>query len=178
MKKIALVFLACILCISLFIPSLSVASASDSVKVSMSFNGTARVGQEMVLRITVSKPTKELAGLEFALDFDGAMLTPTVTANDENGSKLAKLITKMPKNWGQMCHYSETEKRYYFRFVMPEDGVGLKNENEIIIDIPFTVKATGVITFKIPNKDIIAVVNDSNLSMISGKGEIYKVINR
>ena len=132
MKRILTVFLVAILSISLFVPPLSVASASDSVKVSMSFDGVAKVGQKMVLRITVAKPTKELAGLEFALDFDSAMVTPSVTTNDESGSKLANLITQMPKNWGQMCHYSETEKRYYFRFVMPEDGVGLKNENEII----------------------------------------------
>lgn len=176
MKRVLSVFLVAILSISLFVPPLSVASASDSVKVSMSFDGVAKVGQKMVLRITVAKPTKELAGLEFALDFDSAMVTPSVTTNDESGSKLATLITQMPKNWGQMCHYSETEKRYYFRFVMPEDGVGLKNENEIIIDIPFTVKATGVVTFKIPNKDIIAVVNDSNLSMISGKGEEFSTV--
>lgn len=176
MKRIITALLIAVLCISAFIPCLTVASASNAVEIKMSFEGTAKVDEEMALRITVGKPTTELAGLEFALDYDAEMLTPTDTVNDEDGGVLAQLIKKMPEGWEQLCHYSQTEKRYYFRFAMTEEASPLKGEGEIVLEIPFIVEAAGVITFNLPDKEVMAIANDEKLSVLSGKGEEFTTV--
>lgn len=176
MKRSISLFLVVIFCFASTLLQFSAVAATDAVKVGMSFDGTAVVNGEMVLRITVGKPTTALAGLEFVLEYPAQFVTPKITANDENGTEMAKLVTKMPKDWEQLCSISQSESRYYFRFAMPEKGSPLSDEGEIVIDLPFTVKAAGVISFNIPSGEIIAVANDDSLLVLSGKGGEFSTV--
>ncbi len=175
MKKFGVMFLVLAMLFSVCMPCLSVSSSEEAVQISMSFDGNAKVESEMKLRIKVGKPSQQLAGVEFALEFNPQMVTPTITKNDKNGTEMAKLVTKMPTGWEQFCSYSEAENRYYFRFVMPVDGNYLTKDGQIVIDIPFKVIAAGVISFKIPNSEVIAIAGDESFSVLSGKGSNLSV---
>ncbi|MBE6692778.1 MAG: hypothetical protein E7586_05615 [Ruminococcaceae bacterium] len=175
MKKIGVTLLVLVMLCSLCMPCLSVSSAEDAVQISISFDGDAKAGSEMKLRIKVGKPSQQLAGVEFALDFNPKMVTPTITKNDKDGTEMAKLVTKMPTGWEQFCSYSEAESRYYFKFVMPVDGNYLTKDGQIVIDVPFKVVSAGVISFKIPNSEVIAIAGDDSFSVLSGKGSNLSV---
>ncbi len=177
MKKFGIVFLVVVLIFSLSAPCLTVFSATNAVQISMSCVGSAILGEEMTLKITVGKPSQKLAGLEFALDFDSNFVTPTITTNNENGTEMSKLIKKMPSGWEQLSSYSKAENRYYFRFAMPEGGSYLTADGQIVIEIPFKVNKVGSISFTIPNSEIIAVAGDSKLSLLSGKGGSFSTVS-
>ena len=175
MKKIGITFLILAMLFSLCMPCLSVSSAEDAVKISMSFDGDAKVGSEIKLHIKVGKPSQQLAGVEFALDFNPKMVSPTITKNDKNGTEMAKLVTKLPTGWEQFCSYSAAENRYYFKFVMPVDGNYLTKDGQIVIDVTFKVIAAGVVNFNIPNSEIIAIAGDDKFSVLSGEGGNFSV---
>lgn len=176
MKRFVSLALVVIFCFSLTMLQFDAVAASDAVKIGMSFEGVAAAGGEMTLRITVGKPTTALAGLEFVLEYPAEFVTPKITANDENGTEMSKLLTKMPKDWEQLCSFSQAENRYYFRFAMPEKGSPLSAEGEIVIDVPFTVKTAGVISFNIPDSEIIAVANDASFSVSGGRGGEFSTV--
>lgn len=157
------------------IPVINIRAEGESVSVTMECVGTAQAGEEMILKITVGKPAKALAGLEFALIYNSEFVTPVITENTEDGREMDALVKTMPKGWEQMCTLSKSESKYYFRFAMPEGGGYLNKAGGIVLEIPFQVNTSGKFNFRVPSAEIIAVAGDSNFSLLTGKGVMISV---
>ena len=171
MKHIGVKLIAFTLILCIMIPNVSVYGLDSGVSVSLSFNGDIRVGDEAKIIISVGKPTKKLAGLEFTLTFDSEFVTPKITQNSEDNQEMNDFITKLPSNWEQMCSFVRSENKYHFRFAMPDDGEEfLTKEGEIVLEIPFLANAPGIAKFSVSDEEIIAVCGDDNFSLLSGKG--------
>lgn len=164
-----------LLSLCMVFPLLAVNAASDAISINASCDGDAYYGGEITVRISVSKPTVALAGLEFTLSYDPAFVRPFVTENSEDAREMDELVTAMPNGWEQMSNHSEG--LYHFRFAGP-DGMKdlLDNAGELVLEVRFAVVAAGSFTFDINSNDIIAVANDSESSVLSGEGTSLTVV--
>lgn len=177
MKKLGIKAVVFLLLICISIPMIQVFAAGEAVSISMSAMGTAKQGNEIIVKITVAKPSQALAGIEFTMTYDPEFVTPVSTVNTEDGREMDALVTKMPDGWEQMCTYSKAESKYYFRFAMPDDGSSyLNTASGIVLEVPFKVNAPGVIFFNIASAEIIAVAADSSFTTLTGKGNELSVV--
>ena len=164
-----------ILILCLCSPFFSVFAADNAVSLVVSAVGDARVGEEIIIKITITKPAVNLAGLEFTLDYNKSGFSPVVTKNTEENTEMDSLIKKLPNGWEQMCYHSQSEGRYYFRFAMPEGGGYLNTAEGIVLEIPFKVNAAGVFEFSVLSEEIVAIVGDADFSLRVGKGMAVSV---
>ncbi len=168
MKRFGSIILALILALTLFVPMLSVSAEGEVIDITLSCDGSAYAGGEIVLKVSVSKPTQALAGLEFTLLYDSSALTPQITTNTEDGREMDALVSEMPQGWEQLSYHSEGS--YQFRFAMPDSGSAyLDKEGEICLMIPFDVKKAGEFKFTVSDADVIAISADKLLPL-SGNG--------
>ncbi len=177
MRNRFLKFFAFILVICLTLPMLSVFSASSVVALSLSYSGDAFYGGVIKVKIAVAKPTKALAGLEFTLSYDPDHVTPVITENTPNETQMDAFFVSKPANWEQMNYHSSSDAEYQLRFVMPDSGTSLLDTaNELVLEIPFTVKAAGSFDFTVSNEDIIAIVADNSFTPMGGTGGRLNVV--
>lgn len=169
MTKIGIRFLVLLVIVCISIPVINV-SAADAVSISMTSEGIPQAGNEIIIKIAVGKPSKALAGIEFTLEFDSELVSPTVTKNSESGLEMNSLVAKIPSDWEQMCSYSKSESKYYFRFAMPDSENFLTSASGIILEIPFRIDAPGVADFRIADEEIIAIQGNDSFSLLTGKG--------
>ncbi len=177
MKKIGARILAAILTIILILPTATVFATSEAVTVNMLCNDNAKAGEVITLCITIDKPTVALAGLEFALEYDSAMVIPQITDGKEDGSGFDVFVKKRPTDWEQMTSHIANESKYRFRFALPEsENTLLTEKNGLSLEIPFLVRAPGVVSFKIASSDIIAIAADESFSVLGGKGSEFSTV--
>ena len=144
--------------------------AESSVNISASCDGNAYSGGEIIVKITLSKPQSELAGLEFSLYYNSEYVKPKIVANSEEGREMNALVSKMPLGWEQMSYHSELDSCYRFRFSMPFDKESyLNTASGIVLEIPFTVIQAGSFDFYIPDNEIIAI-KASDMAVLGGSG--------
>lgn len=165
-----------IMVICLTFPIINVNASDNAVSITMSSVGDVYYGGEFKVRITVSKPTSALAGIEFALDYDSEYVLPQITENTEFGREMNAFMVNSPDGWEQLCYHSEKDSRYYLRFVMPESGSSyLDQAGELILEIPFTVCTPGSFEFNITDSSILAFGADSAITAYGGNGSILDV---
>ncbi len=165
-----------IMVICLTFPIINANAADNAVSIIMSSVGDVYYGGEFKLRITVSKPTTALAGIEFALDYDSEYVLPQITENTEFGREMDVFMAVSPDGWEQFCYHSEKDSRYYLRFVMPESGSSyLDQSGELVLEIPFTVCTPGSFEFSVTDDSILAFGSDSAITMYTGKGSVLDV---
>lgn len=165
-----------ILIICLTLPVINVSAATNAVSVTMSRVGDAYLGGEFVVKIAVPKPSKALSGLEFTLAYDSEYVTPKYTTNTESGKEMDVFMKSKPSGWEQFCSHSAKDSLYNLRFVMPESGTSyLDKANELVLEIPFTVKTPGSFSFTIDSKDILAFGTDSAVTAYTGTGSVLNV---
>ncbi len=175
MKKLILKFSAFLLLLCLLLPSFAVQASASAVGVTVDCGGDAYVGGELRIKITVSKPSLALAGLEFVLKYDSEYVSPLITENTEDGKEMDALVSKMPDGWEQMSiHYADGS--YRFRFAMNDDEKSLlDSENELSLEIPFAVKKAGSFDFVVPDAEIIAIASDNANTPHGGTGSSVTV---
>ena len=106
----------------------------------------------------------------FILNYNPDFVFPIITENTEDGKEMDSFFVSRPNGWEQMGYHS-SEGYYHLRFAMPDNSSSLlDNANELVIEIPFKVKKAGSFEFSLPDKDIIAIANDKNLTPKKGKG--------
>lgn len=168
MRGIKLIISLLVVCI--IVPCFSVFAADSVVTLSLNCIGSPYVGSEIKIRITASKPTNSLAGLEFILNYDPEFVTPVVTANSEDDKQMDSFFVSRPNNWEQMCYHSQ-DGYYQLRFAMPDsESSYLDAAGELVLEIPFKVKAAGSFEFALPDGDIIAIASDSKYTPKKGIG--------
>jgi len=160
----------CLLVICIIVPCFSAFAAESAVSLSLNCIGSPYVGSEIKIRITAAKPTTALAGLEFVLNYDPEFVTPVLTENTEDDKQMDSFFVSRPNNWEQMCHHSQ-DGYYQLRFAMPDSGSSyLDTAGELVLEIPFKVKAAGSFGFSLPDGDIIAIAADSKYTPKNGTG--------
>lgn len=176
MRSYGIRYLIILLAFCLVFPSVGAnAAAENAVGISMSCDGDAYYGGEIRLRITVSKPSVALSGLEFTLAYDPVYVRPTITENTEEEREMDALVAAKPSGWEQMSYHSEG--LYHFRFAMPDSGNSLLDTaGELVLDIPFSVQSAGSFDFVISDADIIAIASDSESTPLAGTGATLGVV--
>jgi len=165
----ALVFLLAIcLCFPVFNAS---ATDSNAVSFSLNYSGNAFTGGEIIIKITASKPSAALEAIEFTLSYESDFVSPVITKNSETNPEMDKFILSLPEGWEQMCSHSSEKEMYNLRFVLSEGEDYLDESGELVLEIPFKVKAAGSFDFNLAGKDIIAVSKDDALTLYSGIGD-------
>lgn len=158
-------------------PAVCVSAENEVLSLYMSHSGNAYLGGEINVRVTVSKPSVALAGLEFILDYDEEHLKPKYTVNTESGKEMDVLIAKAPNNWEQMSYHSADGGYYHFRFAMPDDESSyLDSVGELVLNVPFTVITAGSFDVTINDYDIIAISADAELTTRTGKGTSLPIV--
>ncbi len=175
MRSFGIRILITLLVFCLAFPAFGVNAAGEAVEITLACNGEAYYGGEITLRISVTKPTSALAGLEFTLAYDAKYVEPLLTKNSEENREMDSLVTAMPSGWEQMSNH--TEGLYTFRFAMPDNGKDLLDASgELVLELPFAVRSAGTFSFDVASADIIAVANDSESTPLSGKGNSLSVV--
>ncbi len=177
MRSLWIKVIVCLLIIGLIFPTVCATAENEVISLYMSCSGNAYLNGEINIRITVSKPTYALAGLEFILDYDEEHLSPKHVVNTENGKEMDTLVTTMPNKWEQMSYHSSEGGFYHFRFAMPDtQDYLLDSVGDLVLNIPFKVIKAGSFDFGIKNEDIIAIRADNNFTPMSGVGGTLPVV--
>ncbi len=177
MKSLAIRIVAFFIIFCLVIPTVGVSAAVNALSLSMSYSGDNCMGGEINLKITVSKPSVALAGLEFILYYDADYVSPLLTVNTEDGKEMDALVEKMPSDWEQMSYHSSEEAFYHFRFATSQQGNSyLDSAGELVLNIPFTVIGAGSFEFEITDSDIIAIAADDDFTSMSGTGTTLPMV--
>ena len=175
MRSFGIRFLITLLTVCLCFPVFSVNADNEAVSICLSVEGEAYKGGELTLRVAVSKPTTALAGLEFTLAYDSNYVGANIVQIDGEALQTDAFVASMPNGWEQIS--SHKEGLYTFRFAMPVNGKDLlDNENELVLEIPFTVRAAGSFDFTVASEDIVSVVNDKENTTLSGNGDKLSVV--
>ena len=170
MKMRGIKLIICLLVICIIVPCFSAFAAESAVTLSLNCIGSPYVGSEIKIRISAAKPTTALAGLEFVLNYDPEFVTPVLTENTEDDKQMDSFFVSRPNNWEQMCYHSQ-DGYYQLRFAMPDSGSSyLDTAGELVLEIPFKVKAAGSFGFSLPDGDIIAIAADSKYTPKNGTG--------
>ena len=175
MRSFGIRFLIALLIIFISFPIFAVDAQGEAVEIGIAFDGEAYRGSEIVLRVTVGKPTVALAGLEFTLAYNSAYVRANVVNNTDSGNEMDVFFKSKPNGWEQIN--SHKDGLYTFRFAMPDGGKDLLDtKDELVLEIPFTVIAAGSFDFTVASDDIIAVANDNESTVYSGKGNGISVV--
>ena len=175
MRSFGIRFLITLLIFCLAFPVFAVNAQGEAVEIALSFDGEAYRGGTMMLTVSVKKPTVALAGLEFTLEYDSKYVKPQITENNEDVLEMDALVTSKPNGWEQIS--SHKEGVYTFRFAMPDNGSDLlDNANELVLSIPFTVQAAGSFDFDVADGSVLAIANDEECTVYSGKGSNISVV--
>lgn len=175
MRSFGIRFLITLLIFCLAFPFFTVNAQGEAAEIVLSFDGEAYRGATMVLTVSVKKPAVALAGLEFTLAYDSKYVKPQIVENNESTLEMDALVKARPNGWEQIS--SHKEGIYTFRFAMPDNGKDLlDNANELVLDIPFTVISAGSFDFSVASDDIIAVANDKECTVHTGKGSNISVV--
>lgn len=172
MKSIGIRILILALTLCLLFPTISASPSAEesAIGITASCNGDSYIGGEITLTLSLSKPSKALAGIEFILKYDSKYVSPVVTESTLDGNEMDILVSSKPEKWEQMSYHSD-EGLYHFRFAMPDDESSLLDSaNELSLKIPFKVIAAGNFDFSVDDADIIAVAADEKLSLLTGNG--------
>ncbi len=170
--KITAIIIALFLCF----PLLSVsANTKSAIELSLDYSGSPIKGGEIIIKIKASKPAAALEAIEFTLTYESDYVTPVITENDETNLQMNAFIKSLPNGWEQMCNHSAEKEMYNLRFVLNEGEDYLDNNGELLLEIPFKIKAAGSFDFVIDGNDIIAVENDDGLSIHTGLGDTLSV---
>ena len=175
MRSFGIRFLITLLIFCLAFPVFAVNAQGEAVEIALSFDGEAYRGGTMMLTVSVKKPSVALAGLEFTLEYDNKYVKPQITENNEDVLEMNALVSSKPNGWEQIS--SHKDGIYTFRFASAFDSSDmLDKENELVLSIPFTVQAAGSFDFCVASGDILAVANDKESTVYSGKGGNISVV--
>lgn len=176
MRSFGVKTLIIILAVLLSFPTVYAGAAEKAVSFSLSCDSEAYYGGEIIVKIAVSKPSKALAGLEFTLSYNPDYVVPQITENSDTEREMDVFSTTVPQGWEQFHFHSAESNLYHFRFIMPQSGSSyLDSENELVLEIPFTVCTPGSFDFSISDSDIIAIGADDALTPYSGSGDSLTV---
>jgi hypothetical protein len=174
MRKVA----SLLLCLFIFfgLPDLNASAQEPVLTLEVNVNEPVYLNGSATVQIKISSLALPLSGIEFALQFDSALLTPVITgnANDEMNA----FLKKSPQNsWEQVCRYDSATASYILRFYAPDGAVDesklVKTADDFLIEIPFTAKAEGETAVMVADSSIIGV--DKDLNVVSGIGSEKKI---
>lgn len=171
--KVTAVFICVLLCFSalpLFVFHTTAAQSSAFI-VEISTPTMIFVDDNITVTFSLKEITTPLSGVEFVFYFDNTLLTPSITENADD--EMNAFIKSSPQDgWEQLCRYDGERSCYILRFSAPDGGIDestlVKDENALVIVIPFTVAAAGDCTLSVPDNEIIGI--DSSLNILKGTG--------
>ncbi|MBQ3231089.1 MAG: hypothetical protein IJB49_08750 [Clostridia bacterium] len=176
MRRISVKTLLFFVVICICLPCFAVSAADETVALSLSCSDPAYMGSEIGIRITASKPSSALAGLEFVLRYDPELVEPIITENEAEKSGMDSFIVSAPSGWEQMSSHSEEESCYHIRFAMPDSGNSyLDSASELVLEIPFAVLGAGNFKFSIDSSEIISVKADDLFTISGGRGSELEI---
>ncbi len=169
----AIIYLLAAVCVISRLPA-AVSAAGEGMSVRLSGVSSARVGERIVVRVTVTA-SEILAGTEFELHYDPAHAKPVMTDNTENA--MDAFIVSAPAGWEQMCSHDAVGALYKLRFVCDEAEKNLLQKGKTLVaEVPFDVVSAGNMSFSVPESGAIAVGADKNTTLYGGSGDRLDII--
>ncbi len=150
------------------VPFFALATDESAFGLNISCPDSVTVGSELRVTVSLKDPKKALAGLEFSLKYDPAVVEPKITKNDAGQmDAFSKIILS---GWEQMSSILISDSAYVLRYLMPDGGTPVTKSNELVIEIPFLVKGTGNAVFSVADSEIVGICDDEFLTLTGGIG--------
>lgn len=165
---------ALLVCVLLLTASVLPASADGTFTLAVSVPEGASVGKTVDVTVTIASLPKSVSAFECEFVFDTAVLEPLVTTN-ENG-EMVSFMAVNKAGLEQICAYKGNGV-YYLAFCAEfkdDKEVPITDTGDLVIKIPFKVKAEGNSQITIPAESVLAF--DTELADIGTSGTECKFV--